>query len=104
GNDLYEVDDAGDVVTEASGAGTDTVQAGVRFVLGAHVAKLTPTRIAKINSTRNKLAHVLTGKAGNKTPRGAGRGGAPECGARERTPCRAAPATTSISSPMPATR
>ena len=37
--DTYYVDDAGDVVTEAAGEGTETVLATVNLVLGANVEK-----------------------------------------------------------------
>ena len=43
GNDTYVVDNAGDVVTEGAGAGTDTVQSSVTFTLGANVENLTLT-------------------------------------------------------------
>ena len=37
GNDTYVVDESGDVVSEAAGAGTDTVRSTVNFALGADV-------------------------------------------------------------------
>ena len=40
GNDTYVVDAAGDVVTEHAGEGTDTVQSGVTYTLGANVENL----------------------------------------------------------------
>ncbi len=43
GNDTYVVDNAGDVVTEAASAGTDTVQSTVTYTLGANVENLTLT-------------------------------------------------------------
>jgi Ca2+-binding RTX toxin-like protein len=65
GNDTYFVDDAGDVVTEAASAGTDTVMASVSYTLGANVERLTLTGTSSINGTGNTLSNTLTGNAGN---------------------------------------
>ena len=87
GDDTYVVDNAGDVITEASSAGTDLVQAGVTFALNdsgsVGVDNLTLTGVAAINGTGNSLnniilgngaANTLTGNAGNDTlTGGAGR-------------------------------
>ena len=43
GNDTYVVDNAGDVVSEAASAGTDTVQSSVTYTLGDNVENLTLT-------------------------------------------------------------
>ena len=43
GNDVYVVDSASDVVTEAASAGTDTVQSTVTWTLGANLENLTLT-------------------------------------------------------------
>ncbi|MBN8487026.1 MAG: hypothetical protein J0M20_04730 [Burkholderiales bacterium] len=64
GNDSYVVDDAGDVVTEGAGAGTDTVRAGISYVLGSDLEHLVLTGSADLNGTGNATANQLTGNAG----------------------------------------
>lgn len=61
GNDTYVVDDAGDVVTEGAGEGTDAVSASVSFVLSANVENLTLTGTAMSGGTGNAGANGLTG-------------------------------------------
>jgi len=51
GDDTYEVDSAGDVVTEASGEGTDTVRSWVTWTLGATVENLALTGASAIDGT-----------------------------------------------------
>ncbi|MCE3222677.1 MAG: protein of unknown function, putative Hemolysin-type calcium-binding protein, partial [Nitrospira sp.] len=67
GNDTYVVEDAGDVVTEAVGGGTDLVQSSVTYVLGSEVENLTLTGSLAINGTGNALNNSLTGNTGNNT-------------------------------------
>jgi len=64
GDDTYMVDNAGDVVVEAAGGGTDLVQASVSFQLGANVESLLLTGTGSINGTGNELVNVLTGNGG----------------------------------------
>ncbi|MGI4718893.1 MAG: VCBS domain-containing protein [Janthinobacterium lividum] len=64
GHDTYVVDDAGDVVVEAASAGTDTVEAGIDYTLGANVENLVLTGAA-LNGTGNALANTITGNAGD---------------------------------------
>ncbi|MCC6965849.1 MAG: putative Ig domain-containing protein [Nitrospira sp.] len=64
GNDTYIVDNAGDTVTEAASAGTDTVQSAVTFTLGANIENLTLTGSAAINATGNTLNNTLVGNSG----------------------------------------
>src|SRR5207247_965968 len=63
GADTYVVDNAGDVVTENAGEGTDTVQSAITYTLGANVENLTLTGASAINGTGNTLDNVLTGNS-----------------------------------------
>jgi Ca2+-binding RTX toxin-like protein len=80
GNDLYFVDNAGDVVTELSAGGTDTVRSSVTHTLASFVEHLVLTGSGTINGAGNSLANVITGNgrsnvlsggAGNDTLSGA---------------------------------
>jgi len=74
GNDIYIVDDVGDVVTEALNAGTDMVKSSVSFTLGDNLENLTLAGLAQDNlsGTGNALKNTLTGDAGNNTLDGRG--------------------------------
>jgi Ca2+-binding RTX toxin-like protein/cyclophilin family peptidyl-prolyl cis-trans isomerase len=61
GNDTYVVQDPGDKTVEATGGGTDRVNAGVTFTLPSNVEQLTLTGSAAINGTGNTLANTITG-------------------------------------------
>ena len=63
GNDIYILATSGDTVVEASGAGTDRVNAGYSYTLGANLEKLILTGTAAINGTGNALNNHLTGNA-----------------------------------------
>lgn len=65
GNDTYIVDNAGDVVTEVVGEGTDTVRVGFSYTLGAEVEDLELTGSGNANGTGNALNNRLTGNSGN---------------------------------------
>ena len=63
GNDTYVRDNAGDTVTEAANAGTDTVRSSLTYTLGANVENLTLTGAAALNGTGNTLNNVMVGNA-----------------------------------------
>ena len=69
GDDSYYVS-TGDTVTEAAGAGTDTVIADVSWTLGANLENLTLSGTAAINATGNALNNVLTGNSAANTLNG----------------------------------
>jgi Ca2+-binding RTX toxin-like protein len=74
GDDIMIVDNAGDVIVEAAGEGTDTVQASVDYTLttGASVEKMYATSAGGVALTGNELVNQLFGSTGNDTLDGAG--------------------------------
>lgn len=70
GNDIYNVDNAGDTVTEYWNSGTDSVNASVSFALSANVENLTLTGAARIDGTGNDLANILTGNSADNVLNG----------------------------------
>jgi hypothetical protein len=62
GNDTYNID-ASDTLTEAAGAGIDTVNADFTYTLLANFDNLTLTGTAAINGTGNALANSIVGNA-----------------------------------------
>ena len=64
GNDTYQVDSAGDSVTELPNGGIDTINVGFSYVLPDNVENLTLTGTGNINGTGNAGNNVLTGNSG----------------------------------------
>jgi Ca2+-binding RTX toxin-like protein len=66
GNDLYIVDSTTDLITEAAGEGTDTVNASVSFSLAAiaNLENLILTGSASISGTGNSLNNTIAGNSG----------------------------------------
>jgi Ca2+-binding RTX toxin-like protein len=67
GNDTYVVDVTTDIVTENLNEGTDTVESGLTYTLGANVENLLLTGTTAINGTGNALDNVLTGNSAVNT-------------------------------------
>jgi Ca2+-binding RTX toxin-like protein len=72
GDDTYRVDNAGDVVTEAAGEGTDEVQSSISYTLGASLERLSLTGSAAINGAGNEFDNRLTGNGAANTLDGGG--------------------------------
>lgn len=64
GDDRYFVDNALDVVTEATNEGNDSVESSVGWTLGAHFETLRLSGNASVNATGNTLDNFLYGNAG----------------------------------------
>ncbi|HEY8260713.1 MAG TPA: calcium-binding protein, partial [Methylosinus sp.] len=73
GNDIYVVDNVGDIVTEGLNAGTDLVQSSITYTLTDNVENLTLTGADVIDGTGNVLNNIITGNiAANVLDGGAG--------------------------------
>ncbi len=70
GNDIYIVDNTGDVVIENAGAGNDTVQSSVTYTLSNHVENLVLTGTTNLNGTGNAQDNTLTGNSGSNVLNG----------------------------------
>lgn len=65
GDDVYIVDNIGDVVTESAGAGNDSVQSSVTYVLRSNLESLTLTGVEAINGTGNTSNNTIIGNVAN---------------------------------------
>jgi hypothetical protein len=65
GDDDYYVDSLTDKLTEAAGAGNDSVFASVSWTLAANFENLTLTGSSNINGTGNAFGNLLEGNSGN---------------------------------------
>ncbi len=73
GNDIYIVENAGDVVNESAGQGNDAVDTYVDYVLPANIEYLNLLGNAPISGTGNDLANIIYGNsAANIISGGAG--------------------------------
>jgi Ca2+-binding RTX toxin-like protein len=68
GDDVYKVDNAGDVVTELANEGVDRVETALaKYTLAANVDNLLYTGTAAFSGGGNELANSITGGSGNDT-------------------------------------
>lgn len=66
GDDLYHVDDLGDVITEATDEGDDTVIVSLTgYTLAAHVETLTLSGSGNFSATGNSQSNSLVGNSGD---------------------------------------
>jgi len=65
GNDIYTVDNVGDIIMEYLDEGVDKVNTSVSYTLPAHVENLTLTGTAAINGAGNDLANIIVGNTAN---------------------------------------
>jgi Ca2+-binding RTX toxin-like protein len=72
GDDLYLVDDVGDLVLEEAQSGHDCVEATASHVLGENVEDLTLMGDTSIDGTGNGLDNVITGNTGDNVLDGSG--------------------------------
>ncbi|TDR31064.1 calcium-binding protein [Hydromonas duriensis] len=72
GNDTYIVDNAGDVVIELAGGGTDLVKSSVNYTLTANVENLTLTGTQSLVGRGNDSANNMTANAAGDSLYGGG--------------------------------
>jgi Ca2+-binding RTX toxin-like protein len=65
GNDIYRVNNAGDLVIENLNQGTDTVRASLSYTLANNVENLVLIGTGNRNGTGNGLNNRITGNSGN---------------------------------------
>ncbi|MEN3109662.1 calcium-binding protein [Uliginosibacterium paludis] len=63
GDDAYVVDDVGDVITEATGEGIDTVSSSLSITLSSNVENLLLVGNSNIDATGNEEANVIQGNS-----------------------------------------
>ncbi|MBW8881087.1 MAG: hypothetical protein JF615_06590, partial [Asticcacaulis sp.] len=71
GNDTYYVDNAGDLVNETAGQGSDLVYASVTYnATGQDIENITLTGLTSISATGNALNNTIVGNANNNNLNG----------------------------------
>jgi serralysin len=72
GDDIYYVDNRGDVVTERAGEGQDEVDSSISYALGGNVENLMLTGSGAISGTGNDLGNQIFGNSAGNFLRGMG--------------------------------
>jgi Ca2+-binding RTX toxin-like protein len=72
GNDVYMVDNEGDRVVEAAGAGTDEVRSSISWALEDNVENLVLAGFSDSDGVGNDLANTITGNSGSNILYGGG--------------------------------
>ncbi|MGE0725573.1 MAG: S8 family serine peptidase, partial [Alphaproteobacteria bacterium] len=72
GNDTFVVDNAGDVLVERDGGGSDLAQSSVTYTIGDFVEQLTLTGSSGTGGTGNGGANLITGNGGANALSGLG--------------------------------
>ena len=72
GDDIYYVDDRGDVITERAGEGQDEVDSSISYALGSNVENLMLTGGWAISGTGNELDNQIFGNSAGNILRGMG--------------------------------
>lgn len=65
GDDTYIIDNIGDVITENTNQGTDTIKSSITYTLGNNLENLTLTGNATINGIGNTLNNTINGNNAN---------------------------------------
>ena len=73
GNDLYRINTSADVIVEALGGGTDTIEASSSsYTLADHIENLAFAGVGNFSGTGNASNNSITGGSGNDTLSGGG--------------------------------
>jgi Ca2+-binding RTX toxin-like protein len=72
GDDIYIVDNAGDVVSDGANQGNDTVKASVNYTMANNIENLILTGAGNLKGTGNNQANNITGNNGNNLLDGKG--------------------------------
>jgi len=65
GDDVYYLDQIGDVLSELADEGLDTVHSSMSYTLGLNLEQLVLTGVESLSGTGNELENALTGNSGN---------------------------------------